>query len=41
LRIARVPDANGGPGSYICTLAAVVSHGIVTQFVLSSQAASE
>lgn len=40
-RLGRVPDPLGGPGSYICTLAAVVSHGVVTEFVLSSAAASE
>jgi hypothetical protein len=39
-RLARVPDPNAG-GSYICTLVAVASHGVVTEFVLSSASASE
>jgi hypothetical protein len=34
-------DELGGPGSFICTLSAIVKGGIVTKFQLSSRAASE
>jgi hypothetical protein len=40
-QLASVADPLGGPGSYICTLAARVQRGIVTEFELSSTAASE
>jgi hypothetical protein len=40
-RLDRTPNELGGPGSYICTLSAIVQSGIVTQFELSSYAASE
>jgi hypothetical protein len=40
-RLLRTPDPLGGPGSFICTLAAIVRDGRVAQFELSSSAASE
>jgi hypothetical protein len=37
----RVKDPLGAPGSYICTLAAVASHGKIIAFTMSNRGASE
>lgn len=39
--LARIADPLGGPGAYICTLAAVASHGRVVAFMMSNRGASE
>jgi hypothetical protein len=39
--LSRVADPLGGPGAFICTLAAVASHGRIVAFMMSNLGASE